>query len=121
MPKTLLRTVWLIAVVLVVLWSCFPADSAPMKSLDQLDIGDKTEHFFAYLFLAFLPAIHERRNIALGSALAIVLLGISLEFAQIYFDRNFEVSDMFANICGVGTGLMAAGLFRRSGRPSYSI
>jgi VanZ family protein len=105
--KDLLRLLWSAGVLLVVIGSLLPADSSPIKAVDLLGINDKFEHFLAYSVLAFLPAVHERRNFVILSALGTVALGIGLEFGQFYSSgRSFEIADMVADALGVSLGLI---------------
>ena len=113
---TLLRTLWLAAIIIVVVGSLLPASSTPMRALAELHISDKLEHVGAYAVLAFLPAIHERRRFIIAAAIGTVLLGIGLEFGQLFTGwRDFEVSDMGADAVGVCIGI-AAGISVRSSR-----
>jgi VanZ family protein len=78
-----------------------------MKALDVLGISDKLEHFLAYAFLAFLPAVHERRNFVVAAALGAIALGVGLEYGQLYSPgRSFEIADMVADAIGVCGGLI---------------
>jgi VanZ family protein len=75
--------------------------------LDRLHTNDKIEHFGAYAVLAFLPTIHERWRFVIAAAIGAVVLGVVLEFGQLYLGwRDFEVGDMVANAVGVCFGLL---------------
>ena len=114
--KRLLRTLWLAAIVIVVVGSLLPAYSAPMRALAELHLSDKLEHVGAYAVLAFLPAIHERRRFIIAAAIGTVLLGIGLEFGQLFTGwRDFEIGDMLADAVGVCFGVAAAIPVRSSG------
>jgi VanZ family protein len=76
-------------------------------------MSDKLEHTLAYLVLAFLPALHERRNFLIGAAVGAVALGVLLEYGQAFAGRDFEIGDMAADAAGVALGLVCA-LFLRS-------
>jgi VanZ family protein len=92
----------------VLVCSCLPASSAPIQALDALPISDKLQHAAAYLALAFLPALHERRRTVIILALALVAMGVALEFCQIVAEgRYFSVNDMAADLCGVLLGVVA--------------
>jgi VanZ family protein len=57
--------------------------------------------------LAFLPTIHERWRLVLAAAIGAVVLGVALEFGQLYSGwRDFEAGDMVADAIGVGLGLL---------------
>ena len=113
---TLLRTLWLAAIIIVVVGSLLPASSTPMRALAELHISDKLEHVGAYAVLAFLPAIHERRRFIIAAAIGTVLLGIGLEFGQLFTGwRHFEVGDMFADAVGVCFGVAVGIPVRSSG------
>lgn len=107
-PRNILRLLWIASILVVATGSLLPGTSAPIRALNALHITDKVEHFFAYAFLAFLPALHERRRFTLLAALGAILLGIALEFAQLFAaDRTLQLSDMQANVAGVCLGLLA--------------
>jgi len=84
-----------------------------MESLARLPISDKVEHFGAYAVLAFLPALH-RRGLPLSAfLLGTVMLGVALEFGQIYSPgRSFDLWDMAADTAGAAAGFCIALLFR---------
>lgn len=112
---TILRTLWLTATVVVVVGSLLPAGSTPMRLLSILHINDKLEHVVAYAVLAFLPAIHERRSFIIAAAIGIILLGIGLEFGQLFLGwRDFEIGDMVADAIGVCFGIGVAISIRSS-------
>jgi VanZ family protein len=116
LATTILRTLWLAATVMVVVGSLLPAGSTPMRLLSVLHINDKLEHVGAYAVLAFLPAIHERRSFIIAAAIGIVLLGIGLEFGQLFLGwRDFEIGDMVADAVGVCFGIGVAISIRSSG------
>ncbi len=111
---TVLRLAWVLGLLVVIVGSLLPGDSLPIRELALLDISDKIEHFAAYAALAFLPAIHERRRAVIFMALALVGLGVLLEFGQLLsVDRDFEIGDMVADAAGVCVGI-SLGLLLRS-------
>ena len=77
--------------------------------------AQKVLHFCAYTWLAFLALLAiKRRSIAVQAALAMMLLGVALEFGQkLVPGRDFEVRDMFINGFGVLTGIAIGILGRR--------
>ncbi len=72
--------------------------------------GVKTGHFIAYAWLMWWFAqIHLARRARLGTALALVALGIALEYAQgMTAYRTFAISDMRDNGLGVLAGWVLA-------------
>ena len=106
-PKFTLRFVWLLAIAVVIVGSLLPNTSPAMRALNSFHFSDTFEHFCAYAFLAFLPALHERRRFTLLAALGAVSLGVSLEFAQLFADgRSWQFSDIGADASGVCVGLL---------------
>ncbi|EFK11052.1 VanZ-like protein [delta proteobacterium NaphS2] len=69
--------------------------------------ADKVYHMLAYLWLSALPFFaFSRSGGALTAALAMIFLGIGLEFVQAYVPgRSFSVADMAANSLGVILGI----------------
>lgn len=108
------RILWVCALVVVVAGSLLAPSSKPMELINELPISDKVEHFSAYFVLAFLPALHERARLAWWIAAGAVLLGIGLEYGQLYEanGRDFEVLDMVADTAGVLVGMLLAWPFR---------
>lgn len=82
----------------------------PADALQQSAHGDKLMHFSAYAVLMswfsnIFPALNQRIRLAL----ALVMLGIALEFAQRWTGyRTFELADMAANATGVAAGWLSA-------------
>ena len=116
--RALLRLTWIAGVIVVIVGTLLPGNSAPIKALDLLDVNDKVEHFAAYTALGLLPALHERRRIVGILAVALVALGILLEFGQLLSPgRDFEIGDMVADAAGVCVGVSIGWLLRgRTGR-----
>ena len=113
--KTLLRAVWVIAIVVVIVGSLLPANSGPIKALDILGINDKVEHFLAYFVLAFLPALHERKGFSAGAAIGAAALGVLLEFGQLILGwRDIEIGDRVADTAGVCAGVAVAAMLRQT-------
>lgn len=72
---------------------------------------DKVEHFLAYATLSVWAVwVFGSRRARLRAALALILLGIAMEFAQGAFtvDRMMDANDALANTLGVLTGQMLA-------------
>jgi len=109
-PRIILRALWTLAIVTVITGSLLPGNSFPIRALDRVPISDKIEHFVAYSLLVLLPALHEYRRLVIISAIGAILLGIGLEFGQLYSGlRDYEVGDMIIDGVGVCLGL-ASGL-----------
>jgi hypothetical protein len=112
--RTLLRLAWFLGVAVVIVGSLLPGDSAAIRALDKLDISDKIQHFAAYMVVALLPALHERRPVVVTLAVALVGLGVLLEFGQVLSPgRDFEIGDMVADTAGVCVGIAAGWPLRR--------
>jgi VanZ family protein len=104
-----LRIAWVVTIVLVVAGSLLPSSSFTMTSLGRLHISDKVLHFAAYAILAFLPSLHERWPALAAVLVAVLALGVSLEFAQNYAPgRSFELADMAADTAGAVAGVIIA-------------
>ena len=100
-----LRILWSVCLVVVIIGSLLPADSAAMRTLDKLDINDKVQHILAYAALGFLPAIHERRRTLAVLLVLAAALGVLLEYGQLYSPgRSFDVYDMLADAIGIVIG-----------------
>src|SRR5215471_21055403 len=101
-----LRTLWLSAIVIVVVGSLLPANSAPMRSLNSRSATSwSTSELmpfwrFCQPFTSSDGSSSPRR---LGQ-----LLGVGLEFGQLFTGwRDFEVGDMIADAVGVCFGVAA--------------
>jgi VanZ family protein len=111
--KRLLRLFWCLAILCDIVASLLPADSLPIRTLDELALSDKIEHIAMYAVLALLPAIIERRRVVAAGALGAVALGVALEYLQLLSGwRSFEYADMAASAAGVSVGLAAGILLR---------
>jgi len=115
MSSRLLYPLWLLSILLVTIGSLLPATSPVMRAIGKLPVGAKALHFCAYTWLALLALLAiKNRSLAVMAALAIVLLGVALEFGQkLVPGRGFEVRDMFINGAGVLTGIAIGMLSRR--------
>jgi len=97
---------WCVAIAAVVVFSLIPAPSLP----DLPPGSDKWEHFAAYFALsAFAVQLYARWPSLLGAGLALVLMGIGLEYAQgaLTDTRMMDRWDALANTLGVIVGLGA--------------
>jgi len=91
---------WLLCVVLSMI-------TPPDVSLG-VDNGDKIGHFLAYSSLsAWAVMIFQNKKNWWKSALALIFLGIAMEFSQGYLTSNrmMDWHDAVANTLGVGLGL----------------
>jgi VanZ family protein len=103
--RTLLQMVWAALIGLVVIGSLLPAATVPIRMIGALHINDKALHTVAYVSLAFLPALYERRRRLAYIAVGLVALGVLLEFGQLWSPgRSFEIGDMLADAAGVIAG-----------------
>jgi VanZ family protein len=111
----LLYVLWSISLVLVVTGSLLPASSPVVRAVGKLPVSQKVLHFLAYTWLALLALLAIRRwHSAMLAALAMILLGVALEFGQkLVPGRSFEIRDMFINGFGVLTGVAIGILSRR--------
>jgi VanZ family protein len=99
----------LFAILVVVVGSLLPANSLPMRMLDQLQISDKIQHLGAYAALALLPAVHERWRFILVACFGLMAMGFGLEVGQLYSPgRSFDLADFAADAIGVGCGVSLA-------------
>ncbi|MCF7222144.1 VanZ family protein [Marilutibacter chinensis] len=95
---------WSMLVALVIAASLLPARELPPAPFDGID---KLEHFLAYAVLAAgAVMLFARRGVQLLLALALVALGIGLEFAQgaLTASRQADGLDALANTLGVLVG-----------------
>ena len=110
--RRILRLLWALTCPAVIVGSLLPGTSAPLALIGSY-VGDKLMHFASYGWLAFLPMIRERPKSAAFMILAVVTMGVLLEFAQsLTPDRMLDPLDMVANLSGVACG-MALGLWAR--------
>ena len=113
--KRTLDLLWAFCVLIVIIGSLLPAQSAAMQSLASLHVNDKVEHFGAYATLAFLPTLY-KQNLRLGMRLLFsIALGIALEFGQLFSPgRSFDTIDMLADGAGTVAGFLMGLWIRRS-------
>ena len=85
--------------------------------------ADLVYHFLAYSWLSVLPFIgFQRPKTALISAILMVPLGVSLEFAQIWVPgRLFSAPDLGANIVGAFCGTVCGKYLRSNFSKSSQI
>ena len=113
--QTLILAVWAVLICCVVVGSLLPAKSPVIIAVGLLHISLKVLHFFAYASLALMALVAIRRkSAAVLTALAMILLGVALEFGQkLSPGRSCEIRDMFINGAGVVTGIAIGILSRR--------
>ena len=101
-------TLWIVMLALVVSGELLPGTSPPMRWVGSTGISDKVLHYGAYTMLAGIPILGFARTGGVLWALAMIPLGVALEFAQkIVPGRSFELGDITANTLGVLTGVAA--------------
>jgi VanZ family protein len=96
--------IWLLGWLLCIVLSMI---TPPNVSLD-VDNSDKIGHFLAYGTLsAWAVMIFQSKRSWWKSAIALIFLGITMEFAQGYFTTNrmMDWHDAVANTIGVAMGL----------------
>ena len=105
--RPFLLALWVVLICCVIVGSLLPASSPVILAIGRLHISFKVLHFCAYTSLALLALVAiRRRSAALLAALAMVLLGVALEFGQkLVPGRSCEVRDMFINGTGVAAGI----------------
>ena len=97
---------WMLMIVAVIVLSLIPKPPIP----DVLTIA-KFDHFIAYLALAACAVqLYEVRRVQIELALALIGLGIALEFAQGYLTnyRDMSAYDALVDTVGVVLGFATA-------------
>ena len=110
-----LMILWAVLICCVVVGSLLPAASPVIVAVGRVHISLKVLHFCAYTSLALIALVAvRRRSAAVLAALAMILLGVALEFGQkLVPGRSCEIRDMFINGAGVLTGIAIGFLSRR--------
>ena len=113
--QTFILILWAVLICCVIVGSLLPARSPVIVGIGRLHISLKVLHFLAYTSLALMALIAiRRRSAAVLAALAMILLGVALEFGQkLSPGRSCEIRDMFINGAGVLTGISIGFLSRR--------
>jgi len=120
MSSRLLYVLWLVSILLVVIGSLLPASSPVIRAVGRLPVSQKVLHFCAYTWMALLALLTIKRRPLAVMALALILLGVALEFGQkLVPGRAFEIRDMFINGFGVLTGI-AIGIVSRRRVPAVA-
>ena len=107
---------------LIVYWVIlFVATSIPAQSVPSFGVGDKVNHFLAYLILAILlyltlsfqeKSIFTQRNAALLTIAVILLYGVLDELHQMLIPgRSAEFLDWAADAVGAICGVLLISLF----------
>ena len=112
---TVLMILWVVLICCVVVGSLVPAASPVIVAIGRVHISLKVLHFCAYTSLALIALVAvRRRSAAVLAALAMILLGVALEFGQkLVPGRSCEIRDMVINGAGVLTGIAIGILGRR--------
>jgi VanZ family protein len=106
--KKVAWAIWIVMLALVVSGELLPGTSPPMRWVSSTGISDKVLHYGAYTLLAVIPMLGFAQTGGSLWALAMILLGVALEFAQrVVPGRSFELGDITANTLGVLTGVAA--------------
>lgn len=95
---------WVALIALVIAGSLLPADELPKPAFVGID---KLEHFLGYAVLSgYAVMLFERARAHAVAAVAMLLLGIAIEFAQgaITQSRRADAIDVLANTLGVLVG-----------------
>jgi VanZ family protein len=80
---------------------------APAKALPPLGESDKLWHAGTYfVVMAYFSQIYVPLRMRLVVAVALIALGVGIEFIQPYFNRQFDWHDAFANGVGVAGALL---------------
>jgi hypothetical protein len=106
-PRTVILTLWVVLICCVIVGSLLPAKSAVIVATGRLHISLKVLHYCLYTLLALMAlGAMRRRSAAVLAALAMILLGVALEFGQKAVPgRSCEIRDMCINGGGVLTGI----------------
>src|ERR1022692_2390986 len=73
--------IWILSILLVITGSLLPASSPVIRAVGRLPVSLKVLHFCGYTWLALLAFLTiKRRSLAVTAALAMILLGVALEF-----------------------------------------
>jgi len=120
-PRTPILALWVVLICCVTVGSLLPARSPVIVVIGRLHISLKVLHYCAYTSLALIALVAmRRRSAAVLAALAMILLGVVLEFGQkLVQGRSCEIRDMVINGVGVLTGI-AIGIFSRRIIPAVS-
>ena len=112
---TVFMILWVVLICCVVVGSLLPAASPVIVAIGRVHISFKVLHFCAYTSLALIALVAvRRRSAAVLAALAMILLGVALEFGQkLVPGRSCEIRDMVINGAGVLTGIAIGILGRR--------
>ena len=97
--RTLMLALWAVLICCVIVGSLLPAKSSVITTIGRAHVSLKVLHYCAYTLLALTALFALRRTSAsVLAALAMILLGVALEFGQkLVPGRSFEVGDMFIN------------------------
>jgi VanZ family protein len=105
-----LRQAWLvvgwIGVAALVALSLVPQP----PTFPEIEQGDKLQHLVGYgALMLWFAQVHVARAPRAGTALALLALGVAIEFAQgLTGTRTFSIADMGADAAGIALGWLAA-------------
>ncbi len=101
---------WWIAGGVVMALAIVTLSLLPAADLPSVQLWDKFEHALAYFALAAWFGGVARPQRYLRVALALVVLGIAVEFAQgaMGVGRTSDLHDVYANVVGIALGLLVA-------------
>lgn len=88
------------------------ASLSPVNSLSGLNRSDKLFHVLAYSSLSF-PSAFRRKYSYILIFIWFFLFGVTIEAIQPYFERNYELNDIFANSLGTLLGIFFADLIKK--------
>jgi len=90
--KKLVWTLWIVLLAMVVSGELLPGTSLPMRWVSSTGISDKVLHYGAYMLLAGLPILGFGQPGGILWALAMIPLGVVLEFVQkVVPGRSFDL------------------------------
>lgn len=108
-PPKIVLLLWIGLLSCTAIGELLPGDSAPLMALSRSHVNDKVLHFTAYAVVALVPAFGLRLSAAVSCIIATELVGIALEFAQLFVhDRSGDPYDVLSNTIGVLAGVILA-------------
>ena len=100
------RSLWLAIGALLVLLLLY-GSLAPARAMPPLGGSDKFWHAGTYfVVMAYFSQLYAPVRARLLIAVALIALGVAIEFIQPYVNRNFDWFDALANSLGVAIALL---------------